>query len=71
MRPVSCDRAGGAGLGCTAAARGYGTGVGTAAVTAAGGMHGFPAALTSFIGRAGALPAGVPGGLARADRQLV
>lgn len=28
MRPVSCDRTGGAGLGCTAAAaRGYGTGV--------------------------------------------
>jgi len=56
MCPVSCDRTGGAGLGCTAAsARGYGTGVGTAAVTAAGEMHGFPAALTSFIGRAGAL----------------
>ena len=46
---------GGAGLGCTAAAAcGYGTGVGTAAVTAAGEMHGFPAALASFIGRAGA-----------------
>jgi predicted ATPase len=30
-------------------------GVGTAAVTAAGEMHGFPAALASFIGRAGAL----------------
>jgi len=29
--------------------------VGTAAVTAAGEMHGFPAALASFIGRAGAL----------------
>jgi hypothetical protein len=29
-------------------------GVGTAAVTAAGEMHGFPAALASFIGRAGA-----------------
>src|SRR5689334_9071318 len=43
-------------LGCTAAsACGYGTGVGTAAVTAAGEMHGFPAALASFIGRAGAL----------------
>ena len=42
---------GGAGLGCTAgAACGYGTGVGTAAVTAAGEVHGFPAALASFIG---------------------
>ena len=42
-------------LGCTAAAaRGYGTGVGqSAAAAAAGGVHGFPAALTSFIGRAG------------------
>ena len=41
--------------GCTAAAAcGYGTGVGgSAAATAAGGVHGFPAALTSFIGRAG------------------
>jgi predicted ATPase/DNA-binding CsgD family transcriptional regulator len=29
--------------------------VGTAAVTAAGEIHGFPAALTSFVGRAGAL----------------
>ena len=39
-------------LGCTAAAAcGYGTGVGTAAVTAAGEMHGFPATMTSFIGR--------------------
>ena len=40
---------------CTGAAgRGYGTGVGrSGAVTAAGGVHGFPAALTSFIGRAG------------------
>ena len=45
-----------AGLACTAAAAcGYGTGVGTAAVTAAGEMHGFPAALASFIGRAGAV----------------
>jgi hypothetical protein len=45
-----------AGLACTAAsACGYGTGVGTAVVTAAGEVHGFPAALTSFIGRAGAL----------------
>ena len=41
--------------GCTeAAACGYGTGVGvSAAAAAAGGVHGFPAALTSFIGRAG------------------
>ena len=39
-----------------AAARGYGTGVGrSAAATAAGGVHGFPAALTSFVGRAGAV----------------
>ena len=45
-----------AGLACTAvSACGYGTGVGTAAVTAAGEMHGFPAALASFIGRAGAV----------------
>ena len=35
---------------------GYGTAVGESApVTAAGGVHGFPAALTSFIGRAGPL----------------
>ena len=42
-------------VGCTAAAAcGYGTGVGvSAAVTATGGVHGFPAELTSFIGRAG------------------
>jgi hypothetical protein len=42
-------------LACTAAAAcGYGTAVGvSAAETAAGGVHGFPAALTSFIGRAG------------------
>ena len=41
--------------GCTAAAAcGYGTGVGvSAAETAAGGVHGFPAVLTSFVGRAG------------------
>ncbi len=41
--------------GCTVAAdRGYGTGVGvSAAAAASGGVHGFPAALTSFIGRAG------------------
>src|SRR6516162_3679782 len=30
-------------------------GVGTAAVTAAGEVHGFPAMLTSFVGRAGAV----------------
>ena len=38
---------------CTAhAARGYGTGVGvSAAETAAGGVHGLPAELTSFVGR--------------------
>jgi predicted ATPase/DNA-binding CsgD family transcriptional regulator len=35
------------GLGC-----GYGTGVGQSAVVSAGGVHGFPAVLTSFIGRA-------------------
>jgi hypothetical protein len=44
-----------AGLACTAAAAcGYGTGVGglpAAAVT--GGLRGFPAVLTSFVGRAG------------------
>ena len=42
-------------MACTAAAAcGYGTGVGvSAAATAAGGVHGFPAALTSFVGRAG------------------
>jgi predicted ATPase/DNA-binding CsgD family transcriptional regulator len=35
-------------------ARAYGTGVGSSAtVTAAGGVHGFPAALTSFVGRTG------------------
>src|SRR6476661_5123965 len=41
--------------GCTVAeACGYGTGMGvSAAATASGGVHGFPAALTSFIGRAG------------------
>jgi non-specific serine/threonine protein kinase len=44
-------------LGCTpVAACGYATGVGgSATVTAAGGVHGFPAALTSFIGRDGPL----------------
>src|SRR5690348_17981450 len=42
-------------LGCTgSAARGYGTGVeGSAAGVAAAGVHGFPAVLTSFVGRAG------------------
>src|SRR5205085_8379807 len=40
---------------CTGlAARGYGTGVeGSAAAVAAAGVHGFPAVLTSFVGRAG------------------
>ena len=40
-------------LGCTGfTVRGYGTGVeGTAAGTAAAGVHGFPVALTSFVGR--------------------
>ena len=44
-------------LGCTAAAaRGYGTGVGQSAPgAAAGGVHGFAAALTSFVGRAAAV----------------
>jgi hypothetical protein len=49
---------------CTGAvARGYGIGVGRSAeVTAVGGgVHGFPAALTSFIGRAG--PVGEVAGL--------
>jgi len=43
--------------GCTAAeACGYGTGVErSAAATAVGEVHGFPAALTSFVGRAGAV----------------
>src|SRR5262249_32857748 len=42
---------------CTpVAACGYATGVGgSATVTLAGGVHGFPAALTSFIGRDGPL----------------
>jgi hypothetical protein len=55
-RPVR-HRSGLVGLCCTAgAACGYATGVGgPAAVTAAGGVHGFPAALTSFIGRDGQL----------------
>jgi predicted ATPase len=44
-------------LSCTpSAACGYATGVGgSATVTAAGDVHGFPAALTSFIGRDGPL----------------
>jgi hypothetical protein len=57
------DRAGRDGLrrvrlGCTAAAAcGYGTGVGglPAAAAGTGGLHGFPAVLTSFVGRARAL----------------
>ena len=52
MRPSGRSRAGlygGVGLR-------LGTGVGeSAAATAAGGMQGFPAALSSFIGRAGAV----------------
>ena len=42
-------------LACTGfAAGGYGTGVeGSAAGLAAGGVHGFPVVLTSFVGRAG------------------
>ena len=52
MRPDGRSRAGAV---RRLSACGYGTGVGTAAVTAAGEMHGFPAALASFIGRAGAL----------------
>ena len=48
-------------VGCTpVAACGYGTGVGRSAATAASGVHGFPAELTSFIGRAGPV-AGVTG----------
>ena len=46
------DRRGPAGL-YAPAGRGYGTGVGRSVVCAAGGVHGFPAALTSFIGRDG------------------
>jgi hypothetical protein len=63
MLPSSCGfcvvvgafARGWSGPGCTAlAVRGYGTGVGvSAAVTASGGVHGFPAELTSFVGRAG------------------
>jgi hypothetical protein len=44
---------GGAGL-YVPGGRGYGTGVGRSApAVAAGGVHGFPAVLTSFVGRAG------------------
>jgi predicted ATPase/DNA-binding CsgD family transcriptional regulator len=45
------------GWGCTAvAACGYGTGVGgLPAAAAGGGLRGFPAVLTSFVGRAGAV----------------
>ena len=44
------------GPGCTAAtARGYGTGMGVSAATVAGEVHGFPSALTSFVGRGGAV----------------
>jgi non-specific serine/threonine protein kinase len=39
---------------CTpVSARGYGSGVGRSGVGAAGGVHGFPATLTSFVGRVG------------------
>jgi len=52
-RPVR-HRSGLVRLCCTAgAACGYATGVGGSPVAAAGGVHGFPAALTSFIGRDG------------------
>jgi hypothetical protein len=53
-RPVR-HRSGVVQLSCAAgAACGYATGVGgSATVTAASGVHGFPAALTSFIGRDG------------------
>ena len=55
--------AGAGALGCTpAAARAYGTGVGRSAVVIpAGGVYGFPAALTRFVGRAG--PVGEVAGL--------
>jgi non-specific serine/threonine protein kinase len=56
-------------LGCTAAgAGGYGTdvGVSAAAVVTAGGVHGFPAVLTSFVGRAG--PVGEVAGLLERHR---
>ena len=55
-------------LGCTAsAACGYGKGVGVStAATATGGVHGFPAVLTSFVGRAG--PVGEVAGLLERHR---
>jgi len=55
--PAPADRRAWRGWGCTlVTACGYATGVGgSATVTAAGGVHGFPAALTSFIGRDGPL----------------
>ena len=56
-RRVPCDVRVRLPLCCTAAAAcGYATGVGGSATAAvAGGVHGFPAALTSFIGRDGPL----------------
>ena len=52
MADEACDRGQASGLyggfGC-----GYGTPVGQSAVSTAGGVHGFPAVLTSFIGRNG------------------
>src|SRR6516162_5139501 len=56
-RPAPAERRAWRGWGCTpVAACGYATGVGgSATVTAAGGVHGFPAALTRFIGRDGPL----------------
>ena len=61
--PWCGNRCGRVGLDCTpVAARSYGTGVGVSAVaTSAGGVHGFPAVLTSFVGRAG--PVGEVAGL--------
>ena len=58
LLPASCLDTGPLwpGSACTAAAgRGYGTAVGQSAATAAGGVHGFSPALTSFVGRAGAI----------------
>ena len=59
LLPGSCLDAGPLwpGSACTAAAgRGYGTAVGqSTAATAAGGVYGFSPALTSFVGRAGAI----------------
>jgi hypothetical protein len=52
-KPATAAIATGATGGCTViAARGYGTGVGQYAVAMAGEVHGFPAVVTSFIGRA-------------------